>query len=240
VFLQRFRRRRLPLPDVPWQAASGLAILAVIALAAVALGTLVGGVAGYAGGWMDDLLSRATDLLLVLPAIYVILAIRAAMPLVLPATTVFVLLTCVFALLGLPIVARGVRAIVASEREREYALSARAIGATPARLVLRHLLPAARGYMATQATLLLPAFILAEGTLSYVGLGFPDTTVTWGTLLQEASQAAVLGDAPWTLAPAAAIFLVVLGVNLMARTRIDAWTNLRVEELTDLRIDGLD
>jgi peptide/nickel transport system permease protein len=146
-----------------------------------------------------------------------VLAIRAAMPLVLPASSVFVLLAGIFALLGLPVVARGVRAIVASEREREYALSARAIGAAPARLVLRHLLPAARGYMIAQATLLLPAFILAEATLSYVGLGFPDASVTWGTLLQEASQAAVLGDAPWTLAPAGAIFLVVLGVNLVRR-----------------------
>ena len=77
--------------------------------------------------------------------------------------------------------------------------------------------PAARrrGLPGTQATLLLPAFILAEATMSYVGLGFPDTTPTWGTMLQDAANVALLGDAPWTLAPAAAIFMVVLGVNLL-------------------------
>jgi peptide/nickel transport system permease protein len=68
-----------------------------------------------------------------------------------------------------------------------------------------------------QGTLLLPAFILAEATLSYVGLGFANTTPTWGTMLQDASNVALLGDAPWTLAPAAAIFIVVLGVNLLAQ-----------------------
>jgi peptide/nickel transport system permease protein len=83
---------------------------------------------------------------------------------------------------------------------------------------MRHLLPAASGYLGTQATLLLPAFILAESTMSYVGLGFPDTTPTWGTMLQDASNVAMLSDAPWALAPAAAIFMVVLGVNLLVQS----------------------
>ena len=143
-------------------------------LLALAIGALVGGVAGYAGGTVDDLLSRFTDFVLVLPAIYVALALRAVMPLVLPPATVFALLGGIFALLGWPIVARGVRAIVASERERDYAVAGHALGARPSRILLRHLLPAAGGYLGVQATLLLPAFILAEATLSYVGLGFPD------------------------------------------------------------------
>ena len=191
-----------------------LALALVATLAAVALGSIIGAAAGYAGGWLDDLLSRTSEFLLVLPAIYVGLAIRAALPLVLPASAVFALLAAIFALLGWPIVARGVRAIIAAERQREYAIAAHAIGAAPSRVVLRHLLPAARGHIGVQATLLLPAFILAEATMSYVGLGFPDTTPTWGTLLQEASQSTLLGEAPWALAPAVAIFVVVLAVNL--------------------------
>ncbi len=189
--------------------------LAVIStVLAVALGALIGGVAGYAGGRVDDLLSRTSEFLLVLPTMYVVLALRAAMPLVLPAATVFFLLAGIFALLGWPIVARGVRAIVASERHRDYAVAAQALGAGPLRLIVRHLLPAARGYIVAQSTLLLPAFILAEATISYIGLGFPDTIPTWGTMLQDATQMALFGEAPWALAPAAAIFLVVLGVNL--------------------------
>ena len=193
----------------------GLAVCAT--LAATLLGALVGGVAGYASGWLDAVLARLSEFVLVLPAIYVALALRAVMPLVLAASTVFTLLLAIFALLGWPMVARGVRAIVASERERDYVIAARAAGASAPRVLLRHLLPAAAGYLRMQATLLLPAFILAEATLSYIGLGFPDTTPTWGTMLQEAANVALLGDAPWALAPAAAIFFVVLSVNLFVQ-----------------------
>jgi len=190
----------------------GLALLATV-LASLA-GALVGGAAGYAGGWLDGVLSRLSELVLVLPGVYVALALRAVLPLVLPAPVIFAVLLGIFALLGWPIVARGVRAIVLAERERDYVLAARAAGAGPVRLLAVHLLPAAGGHVAAQATLLLPAFILAEATLSYVGLGFPATTPTWGTMLQDAANVALLGDAPWTLVPAVAIFVVVLGVNL--------------------------
>ena len=127
------------------------------------------------------------------------------------------MLAAIFALLGWPIVARGVRAIVVSEREREYVVAARALGATPWRLLARHLLPATAGSLAAQATLLLPAVIMADATLSYVGLGFPDTVPTWGTMLQEAANISLVTEAPWMLAPAAAIFVVVLAVNLVVQ-----------------------
>jgi peptide/nickel transport system permease protein len=130
---------------------------------------------------------------------------------------VFLLLVGIFGLVGWPIVARGVRGIIVSEREREYVTAGRALGAGPVRLLAVHLLPATRGYLAAQATLLLPAFILAEATLSYVGLGFPDTVPTWGTMLHDASNVALLGEAPWMLAPAGAIFIVVLAVNLVVQ-----------------------
>jgi peptide/nickel transport system permease protein len=197
------------------RASLGLALFAT--LTALIIGVVVGGVAGFAGGLVDELLSRLSDFVLVLPAIYVVLALRAVMPLVLPSRDVFVLLVGIFGLVGWPIVARGVRGIIASEREREYVTAGRALGAGPVRLLAVHLLPATRGYLATQATLLLPAFILAEATLSYVGLGFPDTVPTWGTMLHEASSVALLGDAPWALAPAVAIFVVVLAVNLVVQ-----------------------
>ena len=189
-----------------------LALLATIG--AMLIGGLIGGVSGYAGGRVDLLLSRVTEFVLVLPAIYVVLALRAALPLVVPPRTVFLSLAAIFVLLGWPTVARGVRAIIASERSRDYVSAAEALGAGSARVLFRHLLPSAGGHLLMQATLLLPAFILAEATMSYIGLGFPEATPTWGTMLQEASNAALLGDTPWALAPAGAIFLVVLAVNL--------------------------
>lgn len=191
-----------------------LALALIATIGATLLGGVIGSVSGYAGGRVDLLLSRMTEFVLVLPAIYVVLALRAALPLVVPARTVFLSLAGIFVVLGWPTVARGVRAIVASERSRDYVSAAEALGAGSTRVLLRHLLPSASGHLLMQATLLLPAFILAEATMSYVGLGFPETTPTWGTMLQEASNAALLGDAPWALAPAGAIFLVVLAVNL--------------------------
>jgi peptide/nickel transport system permease protein len=195
-----------------------LAVSLVSALLTTILGACIGGLAAYVGGWLDGVLSRVSEFVLVLPAIYVALVLRAVLPLVLPPATVFALLIGIFTLLGWPIVARGVRAIVLVEREREYAIAAHAAGASDGRILLRHLLPASAGFLQTQASLLVPAFMLAEATLSYVGLGFPNTIPTWGTMLQDASNVALLGDAPWSLAPAAAIFAVVLGVNLLAQS----------------------
>jgi peptide/nickel transport system permease protein len=192
-----------------------LGVALAAALGALLVGALVGGVAGAAGGAVEELLMRGSEFLLVLPAIYVILALRAVMPLVLPASTIFVLLAGILALVGSPFIAQGVRAIVAAERQREYCVAAVACGASPWRLLVRHLLPATRGFLAVELTVLVPAFVLAEATLSYVGMGFPDPTPSWGAMLRDASNVSALADFPWVLAPAAAIFVVVLGLNLI-------------------------
>jgi peptide/nickel transport system permease protein len=94
---------------------------------------------------------------------------------------VFVLLASIFAIVGAPFIARGVRTIMRSERRLVYAAAAQALAASDLWLLARHLLPAARGFLAVQLTRLIPAFIVAEATLSYVGLGFPDRVASWGT-----------------------------------------------------------
>ena len=194
-----------------------LAVAVIATIGAALLGAVIGGLSAQSAGWVDAALSRFSEFVLVLPTIYVALALRAVMPLIVPTGTVFLLLTGIFTLLGWPIVARGVRAIVLSERQRDYVLAARAAGAGPIRLLLRHLLPAAGGYVRTQASLLLPAFILGEATMSFVGLGFQQDVATWGTMLQDAANVATIGTTPWTLAPALAIYLVVLSVNVLVR-----------------------
>jgi peptide/nickel transport system permease protein len=178
------------------------------------LGAAMGGVAGYVGGTLDDLLMRTSDFVLVLPAMYVALGLRSIMPLVLPATTVFAVLAGIFTIVGAPFFARGIRAIVRAERGLDYAVAATSLGASHARVVARHLLPATRGFVIVELTMLVPAFIVAEATLSFVGLGFPDSVASWGTMLQEGSSVRAFADFPWLLSPAAAIFLVVLGLNL--------------------------
>ena len=144
----------------------------------------------------------------------------AAAPLVLSTIQVFSIMTCVFALAGWPVAARGVRAIVRVERTREYAEAARSLGASSTRILFWHLLPATRGFLVVQATLLVPAFILAEATMSFIGLGFTEPSASWGVMLQEAGRGHALAETPWLLAPAAAIVLAVFGLNLLAGERI--------------------
>lgn len=199
------------------RASLGMALLS--AVFAIAIGTLVGGAAGYAGGWADAALMRLADLAIVLPGIYVVLALRGVLPLVLAPAEVFAALVGVLALVGWPSVARGVRGIVVIERESEYAEAARALGAGFWRVLTRHLLPACRGFLLVQATVLVPAFLMAEATLSFVGLGFAAPTPSWGVMLRDAAAVQVVADAPWLLAPAAAIVATVAGVHSVAYTR---------------------
>jgi peptide/nickel transport system permease protein len=196
-----------------------LALSIAAALGAITVGALVGAISGYSGGSTDEVLMKGADLVMVLPTMYVALALRAVLPLVLEPSIVFAFLTAIFAIIGAPFVSRGVRGIVRTERRLEYAVAALSLGAGHARVLWRHLLPAARGFLAVQLTILVPAFIVAEATLSFVGLGFTDPVASWGTMLQEASNVRTFADFPWLLSPAAAIFVFVLGLNLLGRDR---------------------
>jgi peptide/nickel transport system permease protein len=195
----------------------GVALLA--AAMALAIGALTGALAGYAGGWPDSLLMHLADLVLVLPGIYVVLALRGALPLVLTPQQVFSALVLVLGLVGWPAVARGVRGIFIVERTQEYTEAAKAVGAGRLRVISRHLLPASLGFLAVQASVLVPVFVMAEATLSYVGLGFSPPTPSWGALLQDAGGAHGGADAPWLLAPAGAIVIAVLAIHLASPGR---------------------
>ena len=192
-----------------------LGVAAIATGASIAIGTLLGGLAGAMAGRTERLLMTIADFVIGLPGIYVALTLRASLPLVLSTAQVFWAMAFVLALVGWPLVARGVRGIVSVERTREYAEAARASGAGPVRLLLHHLLPASAGFLGTQATLLVPAFILAEATLSYVGLGFTQRSPSWGAMLASVERGRVLAEAPWLLAPAFAIAVTVLGINLL-------------------------
>lgn len=195
----------------------GVAIVAV--MGALLLGTCAGAIAGYVGGWPDHLLMRVSEFVIVLPPLYVVLAFRSMLAPTLPTAVIFFVTTMLLAAIGWPVVARGVRTIVTTENTRDYAMAARALGASPWRLLGRHLLPATAGFLRVQALLLMPAAILAETTLSYAGLGFEADRPSWGTLLQEAADIRAMADYPWLLSAAAAIGLVVLGLNLLLESQ---------------------
>ena len=192
-----------------------LAVAAAASVGALLIGVLLGGIAGFVGGRVETALMALADFVLVLPAIYVALALRASLPLVLSVGEVFWTLVLVLSAAGWPLFARGVRAIVSSERRKEYAEAAHAAGATPLRILLRHLLPATGTFVAVTATMMVPAFLITEGTLTLVGLGFPVPTATWGAMLREAWQGAALTEAPWLMAPAACLVVTVFALHLM-------------------------
>jgi peptide/nickel transport system permease protein len=197
------------------------ALAALGVAGALVLGAVIGGLAGSAGGGVESGLMLVTDFFLVLPGAYLVLVLRGALPLVLSATQVFFLMAILFALAAWPHAARGVRAIVATERQREYAMAARAAGAGPVRL-LGHLLPAARSFLGVEILLLIPALLIAEATVSYLGLGFPTPTPSLGTMLQDAAKVSLMREAPWLLAPAVTLFGVVLAVQLVVWTSAPA------------------
>ena len=184
-------------------------------LLASLLGVLVGCVSGYAGRRVDAALMRAADAMMALPALVLILAARAAFPDELPPARAAVLLVSIFVALGWAEMARLARGLVLELRGSEFVVAARSLGMTEARVLFRHILPNAARPLVVQASLMLPAFLLAETALSYLGVGVQDPAASWGSLLSRAATLADLRAHPLLLlSPAFAISLFVLGIRL--------------------------
>jgi peptide/nickel transport system permease protein len=194
-----------------------LAVAPLGALLAGALGVVVGCVAGYAGRKTDAVLMRAADAMLALPALVLILAARAALPDKLPLSRAAVFLVAVFVAVGWAEMARLVRGLVMELRGREFVTAARSLGMTERRVLLRHVLPNVSRAVLVQLSLMVPAFLLAETALSYLGVGVQEPEVSWGKMLKEVDGASLLRAQPFALlSPAVAIFLFVLGVRLLS------------------------
>ncbi len=175
---------------------------------AVLLGTLIGAVAGFFGGWLDALLMRCVDTMLSIPTIFLLLAVIA---LVGPSIQLIMVVIGLTSWMG---VARLVRAEILSLKEREFVLAARVIGASAWRILMRHLLPNAMAPVLVAATLGVGGAILTESVLSYLGLGVQPPTPSWGNILNEGRVA--LGVAWWlTLSPGVCILITVLAFNLL-------------------------
>lgn len=184
---------------------------------ACALGVVIGCVAGYSGRVVDAVLMRAADAMMALPVLVLIMAARASFPLELPPARAVSLLLTIFVAVGWAEMARLTRSLVASLREREFVLAARSIGLTKTRILFRHILPNAAEPLIVQATILLPAFLLTETALSFLGVGLQEPEASWGNMLTAASDITLLGNQPvLILAPAFAIFIFVLGVRLLS------------------------
>lgn len=200
-----------------------ISILAGWIGAAIALftGGIVGLISGYTGRWVDSVTMRMVELFMALPWLYLLFAVRAILPLRIETTDTFILLIGVVGIIGWARPARLVRSMVLSAKERNFVLAARAMGASNTHILRKHILPQVCALLLTMAAYLVPQFILAEVTLSFLGLGIGEPVPSWGTLLAELQKYNVLVNYWWMYAP---------GVALVALFLIYHWASSAIQQ----------
>ena len=176
----------------------------------VFLGLVLGGLAGYYGRWIDDATMRMAEIFLAMPWLYLLLAVRALLPLHIDPQGAFFLLIGVLGIIGWARPARLIRGIVLTAKEREYVLAARSFGASDVYLLRTHILPFASGVALNQTALYIPQYILAEVTLSFFGLGVSEPVPSWGNMLNDLQRFLIWGSYWWLYAPAVALIAVLL------------------------------
>jgi len=179
-------------------------------------GLIVGCVSGFYGRWIDESAMRLVELFLVLPWLYFLLAVRSFLPLHISPTQTFFLLVAVIGTIGWARPARLIRGVVLSAKTRKYVIASRGFGASDSYILRRHVLPQTYGILLTQSALLVPQYVIAEVTLSFLGLGLSEPAPSWGNLLSNLQQYNVLVSYWWMFAPALALVIVSLGYLQLA------------------------
>lgn len=186
------------------------------------IGTLIGGISGYFGGKVDNIIMRLSEVLMSFPSFYLMLALRAIFPINLSSTQVFLMIVVILSFIGWAGVARVVRGMVLSIREIEYVLAAKSYGASSLRIITRHIIPNTYSYLLIAATLSIPGYILGESALSLLGLGIQEPYASWGNMLAAATSYTAVSSYPWILAPGIAIFITILAFNILGDALRDA------------------
>jgi len=192
---------------------------------AFSFGMILGAFSGYFGGPADSLIMRFCELIMSIPSLYLIIALRADFPPTLKSSTVYILITVILSFVRWAATARVIRGMALSLRERQYVLAARTLGMTDWRILWRHILPGTFSYVIVAATLSVPYYILGEVVLSFLGVGIQEPDASWGIMLNEAQNPDYLTQYPWLLAPGVAIFVTVLAFNFLGdglRDAVDA------------------
>ena len=186
------------------------------------LGVTIGGISGYLGGGVDNLIQRAIEVINAFPRLPLWLGLAACMPKEWSSLQVYFSITLVLSLLGWTGLARVVRGKLLSLREEDYAVAARLLGASHGRIIFRHLLPGFTSHIIVVLTLTVPGMILGETSLSFLGLGLRPPVVSWGVMLQDCMQMQVVASYPWLLMPVLAIVVTVLCFNFLGDGLRDA------------------
>jgi peptide/nickel transport system permease protein len=187
-----------------------------------ALALVLGGLAGYYGGWVDMVVQRLTEIIKSFPHLPLWLALSAALPVTWSPLVIYFGITLILALLDWPGLGRAVRSKLLSLREEDYASAAQMMGAKPGRIIGRHLLPGFMSHLIASATLSIPSMILAETALSFLGLGLRPPITSWGVLLNEATDINVVAVNWWLMLPVVPVILVILAYQFMGDGMRDA------------------
>ncbi|MEW6087731.1 MAG: ABC transporter permease [bacterium] len=179
------------------------------------IGMIVGGISGYFGGWVDNFIMRFCEIIMSFPHFYLLLALRATFPPALSSVIIYILIIIAMSFIEWAGMARVVRGMVLSLREEEYVLGARSIGASPWRIIYRHILPNTMSYAIISATLSIPGYILGESALSLLSLGIMEPQASWGNMLSVAKSVNVLTNFPWVLIPGMFIFIAIMAFNFL-------------------------
>jgi peptide/nickel transport system permease protein len=180
------------------------------------IGLIIGGVSGFYGKWIDESVMRVAELFMVLPWLYLLLAVRSFLPLHISPAETFFLLVVVIGTIGWARPARLIRSVVLSAKNRKYVTASRGFGASDFHILRCHVLPHAYGILLTQAALLVPQYVIGEVTLSFFGLGLGEPAPSWGNLLANLQQYNVLVSYWWMFTPALALVLVSFGYLKLA------------------------
>lgn len=186
------------------------------------LGLFLGGLSGYVGGWVDSSIQRVIELILALPTIPIWLGLSAAVPADWSPITRYFAITMILSLVGWTELARVVRGRFLSMRTEDFVMAARLDGGSRSRIIFRHMMPSMVSHIIASVTLAIPVMILAETSLSFLGLGLLPPTVSWGVLLKEAQSIRSIAEAPWLFFPGLAVCIAVLAFNFLGDGLRDA------------------
>lgn len=179
------------------------------------IGLLYGGISGYVGGAVDNIMMRFAEAIMAIPSFYLLIILAAILPAGMTSIQRFCLIVVILALVGWAGFARVIRGMVLSIKKEEFVLAEKTMGASNLRIILKHLLPQTTSYVIIAMTLSVPSYILAESSLSFLGLGIQQPDASWGNMLKEAQEFTNILYRPWLLAPGGLIFIAVLAFNLL-------------------------
>jgi peptide/nickel transport system permease protein len=186
------------------------------------LGILLGGMSGLYGGWIDVVIQRVIEILRSIPTIPLWMGLAAAVPAAWSPQQVYFAITLIISLIGWTELARVVRGRFLALREEDFIMAAELAGASQMRIIFKHMVPSFLSHIIAAVSLALPAMIISETTLSFLGLGLRPPAISWGVLLQDAQNLETLGLAPWLLVVALPVIVVILAFNFLGDGLRDA------------------